>query len=146
MATLLAKLQEECYMKQRRILCKAFVLLLCLSAGYCVQGGQVIHRPQKTDGGAVSAAKPVVSYAKLPLSFEANQGQTDKRVKFLSRGPGYTLFLTGDEVTLELQDPGAKSQDSGTRAKPLRAMSLLQSPKDHGLRTKDDGQPGLSCG
>jgi len=28
------------------------------------------------------------SYGKLPLSFEANQGQTDERVKFLSRGPG----------------------------------------------------------
>ena len=26
------------------------------------------------------------AYGKLPLSFEANQGQTDKRVKFLARG------------------------------------------------------------
>jgi hypothetical protein len=138
--TLLAKLQEECYMKQRRILCKACVFLLCLSAGYVVQGGQVIHQPQKTDGDAVSAAKPVVSHAKLPMSFEANQGQTDKRVKFLSRGPGYTLFLTGDEVPLELQEAGAKSQDSRTRAEPLRAMSLLQSPKDRGPRTTDKGR------
>jgi len=28
----------------------------------------------------------VEAYGKLPLSFEANQGQTDKRVKFLARG------------------------------------------------------------
>jgi hypothetical protein len=34
------------------------------------------------------------SYGKLPLSFEANQGQTDPQVKFLSRGKGYSLFLT----------------------------------------------------
>jgi len=30
----------------------------------------------------------------VPLRFEANQGQADPRVKFLSRGNGYTLFLT----------------------------------------------------
>jgi hypothetical protein len=32
--------------------------------------------------------KMVRSYGKLPLSFEANQGQTDAGVKFLSRGSG----------------------------------------------------------
>lgn len=29
----------------------------------------------------------------LPLRFEANQGQTDEKVRFVSRNPGYTLFL-----------------------------------------------------
>jgi hypothetical protein len=43
------------------------------------------------------------NYGKLPLSFEANQGQTDARVKFLSRGSGYTLFLTGDEAVFSLR-------------------------------------------
>ena len=47
----------------------------------------------------------------LPLSFEPNQGQTDSRVKFLSRGSGYTLFLTGDEAVLSL-----RSQESGVRS------------------------------
>src|SRR5208282_3820944 len=32
--------------------------------------------------------KLVASYGKLPLSFEANQGQTDARVRFLARGGG----------------------------------------------------------
>lgn len=32
------------------------------------------------------------SYGKLPLSFEANWGQTNPQVKFLSRGSGYSLF------------------------------------------------------
>ncbi len=36
----------------------------------------------------------VDTYGKLPLSFEANVGQTDDQAKFLSRGSGYTLFLT----------------------------------------------------
>ena len=33
---------------------------------------------------------------RLPLSFEPNQGQTAPAVKFLSRGPGYTVFLTSE--------------------------------------------------
>jgi hypothetical protein len=42
------------------------------------------------------------SYGKLPLSFEANHGQTDTQVKFLSRIGGYMLFLTGDEAVMAL--------------------------------------------
>jgi uncharacterized protein (TIGR03437 family) len=34
------------------------------------------------------------------LSFEANAGQTDPRVQFLSRGNGHTLFLTSTEAVL----------------------------------------------
>jgi hypothetical protein len=44
----------------------------------------------------------IQSYGKLPLSFEPNRGQTDSRVNFLSRGGGYTLFLTGNEAVLSL--------------------------------------------
>jgi hypothetical protein len=50
--------------------------------------------------------KIVESYGKLPLSFEANQGQTDANVKFLSRGSGYTLFLTGNEAVFSLRSSG----------------------------------------
>lgn len=38
------------------------------------------------------------TYGKLLLSFEANHGQTDPKVKFLSRGKGYGLFLTSTEA------------------------------------------------
>jgi hypothetical protein len=41
-------------------------------------------------------------YGQLPLQFEANQGQDDPSVKFLSRGPGYGVFLTPTEVVLVL--------------------------------------------
>ena len=51
----------------------------------------------------------IANYGKLPLSFEANQGQTDRTVKFLSRGRGYALFLTGDEAVLTL---GRESQNA----------------------------------
>lgn len=43
------------------------------------------------------------SYGKLPLQFEANQGQQPAQVKFLSRGKDYTVFLTPDGATLSLR-------------------------------------------
>src|SRR5215467_1093778 len=39
----------------------------------------------------------------LPMQFERNAGQTDSQVQFLSRGPGYTLFLTPTEAVLSLR-------------------------------------------
>jgi hypothetical protein len=42
------------------------------------------------------------SFAKLPMSFEANHGQTDPKVEFVSRGSGYTLFLTKNEAVFSL--------------------------------------------
>ena len=52
--------------------------------------------PAKTP--AANKPQVVENYGKLPLSFEANRGQTDSRVDFLSRGGGYTLFLTPTEA------------------------------------------------
>src|SRR5258707_1388618 len=43
------------------------------------------------------------NYGKLPLHFEANQGQTHDQVKFLARGSGYGLFLTSTESVLVLR-------------------------------------------
>ncbi|MGE0820512.1 MAG: SBBP repeat-containing protein [Candidatus Binatia bacterium] len=44
------------------------------------------------------------TYGQIPLSFEANTGQTNERVKFLSRGQGYALFLTATEAVLTLKN------------------------------------------
>jgi hypothetical protein len=41
-----------------------------------------------------------VGYGNLPLSFEPNHGQTDPRVKFVSRAGNRTLWLTSDEAVL----------------------------------------------
>ncbi|WP_420266126.1 SBBP repeat-containing protein [Candidatus Magnetominusculus dajiuhuensis] len=40
------------------------------------------------------------SYGKLPIAFEANEGQTDPKVKYTAKGQGYTLFLTPQEFVL----------------------------------------------
>ncbi|MBW4696694.1 MAG: hypothetical protein KME03_02115 [Aphanocapsa lilacina HA4352-LM1] len=57
------------------------------------------------------------AYGKLPLSFEANLGQTDRQVRFLSRGRGYSLFLMPTEATIALSKPkGLGSDNLGTRS------------------------------
>jgi len=51
-------------------------------------------------------AERTTDYGKLPLSFEANQGQADARVKFVARGPGYGVLLTGRDAVLTLAHGG----------------------------------------
>ncbi len=47
------------------------------------------------------AASPIApAFGKLPLSFEPNRGQADPRVQFVSRGPGFTLYLAPGEALL----------------------------------------------
>src|SRR5450631_8482 len=43
------------------------------------------------------------NYGRLPLKFEANHGQTDSQVKFLSKGKGYSAFLTSGSMVLSLR-------------------------------------------
>ena len=64
------------------------------------------------------------TYGKLPIRFEANEGQTDARVKFMARGAGYSVFLTGDEAVLQLRK--GKSGDVGAeeREKPMADRSV----------------------
>ncbi len=50
------------------------------------------------------------AYGKLPMRFEANRGQTAAPVKFLSRGAGYSLFLTRREAVLSLTKPQRTSK------------------------------------
>src|SRR5205809_8142001 len=45
---------------------------------------------------AVTQTRIAGAYGQIPLSFEANVGQTDAQVNFVSRGNGYALFLTPD--------------------------------------------------
>lgn len=48
----------------------------------------------------------MAAYTKLPISFEANVGQTESAVRFLSRGQGYTFFVTRSaEAVLVLGKP-----------------------------------------
>ena len=70
----------------------------------------------------------VMAYRNLPLSFEANRGQTDNQVKFIARGEGYTLFLTPRGAVFSLRwFVKRASEDSdlcgGSGAKVVRTHS-----------------------
>ncbi len=43
------------------------------------------------------------AYGNLPISFEANAGQTNAEVQYLTRGNGYALFLTSTSAVLDLE-------------------------------------------
>jgi hypothetical protein len=72
---------------------------------------------QAAQGTPDPATKPaiVANYGRIPLHFEPNQGQTDEAVKFLTRGHGYSLFMTSSEVvmTLRQRDKSAIPIDPG---------------------------------
>lgn len=66
----------------------------------------------------------------LPLSFEANTGQTDARVKFLSRGSNYGLYLTSDEAVMVF--PSHKRRDNkikNAHSLGSESLPLPDSPK-----------------
>jgi len=68
---------------------------------------------------ALPRGRLIEGYGKLPLSFEANQGQTDSQVRFLARGRGYALYLTSTEAVLALTRPPARSSPAPHRRAPL---------------------------
>ncbi|NQT82476.1 SBBP repeat-containing protein, partial [bacterium] len=70
----------------------------------CVRDSQSGSRKHSVARGAVSQEAIRTAYGKTPLSFELNRGQTDAEVRFLSRGNGYTLFLTRTEAVLALRN------------------------------------------
>jgi HYDIN/CFA65/VesB-like, Ig-like domain/Beta-propeller repeat/Cep192 domain 4 len=67
-----------------------------------------------------------IRYARLPMSFERNEGQVDGRVKYLSRGLGYTLFLTGDGAVLKLQGESEGGQSGPRTPNPQTRSSVLR--------------------
>jgi Beta-propeller repeat/Bacterial Ig-like domain (group 1) len=76
-------------------------------------------RPAEPD--AATQGRLREHYGRLPLSFEKNQGQSDRRVEFISRGRGYTMFLTrGGEAVMALS--GGGSLDPRT----LRAWHVVE--------------------
>jgi hypothetical protein len=92
-----------------------------------------------TPAPAARVSELVASYGKLPLSFEANQGQTDEAVKFLARGRGFGLFLTGDEavLTLERSPVGGKGPSSKVNGRLPGTPKTSRWTTGPGARTTD---------
>ncbi|HEU4786589.1 MAG TPA: hypothetical protein VFS57_04250, partial [Gemmatimonadaceae bacterium] len=82
----------------------------------------VLHPASARSLSNARGREVVERYAKFPLHFEPNQGQTDSQVQFLSRGNGYALFLTRTESVLTL-----RSSDAVVRMKLLGANTAARA-------------------
>ena len=118
---------------------RAYIVCLfqCLSAAlFWAQSNPIPLADQTAKGaspiGASTAdagaqARILHQYGKLPLSFEANHGQADGRVKFLSRTGDFTLFLTSDEAVLALSGKRAKNPALKRAAGGVLRMKLRKA-------------------
>jgi len=100
-----------------------FSILAVVSTGL----GETPRKP-----ASVPEPKTKSELLSLPLSFEANQGQTDPAVKFFSRGDGYALFLTPDSAVFKLRSVPGTSSPAVVRMKLAGANSR---PKISGAQT-----------
>ena len=106
----------------------ALVALAISSSLNCATAAQAVSSANAAADGKQFSA----NFGKMPLSFQANQGQTEPGVQFLSRGPGYSLFLAQGEVILNLEPELAASQTARPEAGPvdtLRMKLLGANPK-----------------
>ena len=76
--------------------------------------------------------------ATIPLAFEANEGQADSKVRYLARGPGYSLLLGPEEATLVAKPTGKTSAPPD--AVQMRLIDAATSPRI----TPQDPLPGRS--
>ncbi|HEV2424911.1 MAG TPA: SBBP repeat-containing protein [Terriglobia bacterium] len=90
---------KTCADSIQKPICGAIALLAMATALAAQSGAPAEH----------NRAQLAQTYLQLPLSFEPNQGQTEARVKFTAHGPGYTLFLTGDQAVLRLNNAQANA-------------------------------------
>ena len=93
---------------------------------------------QSANAAPTPAGRSAAPLADLPLTFEKNRGQTDDRVGYLARGPGYNIFLTSSEAVLTLPRPkAARGAQSIVR---MQLVGAVAHPKMAGL----DALPGTA--
>lgn len=89
-------------------------------------------------GNRKNLVREKTEYGKLPVLFEANKGQTDRAVKFISRSSGYTLFLTETEAQLTLKVEDADSEVKSEYTNP-KVESASRKIKTDTLKMKFSG-------
>src|SRR5215213_11364475 len=118
------------------------LLSLVLMLGCLISSLAISHRSAnariETSNNTLPGEQPAsekINLSQRAFSFEVNQGQTDARVKFLSRGPGYTLFLTPTEAVLSLRQKQDQTQ-AIVRMKMIGANSNPEVSGEDKMRGK----------
>ena len=87
-----------------------------------IAGWQVWPNGDSVISSASTIAQLSQNWGQLPLSFEANKGQTDAPVAFLARGQGYTLFLTSTEAVLSLTKSSTPQRNTNSALAKVRPV------------------------
>ena len=82
---------------------RGLVLLVLLVLGAVLLFKHDATTPH-SNSSASTPSQIQASLARLPISFEPNQGQSDTQVQFLAHGHGYGLYLTQSEAVLILPE------------------------------------------
>ena len=94
--------------------------------------------PERAQSTPAQAPAGVASFAKLPLSFEPNQGQAEPGAKFISRDTGYTLSLNAGEAVLSLRRGVAvQSRVQLGKPKDLQTSRLMNSTAHWVFQTRN---------
>ncbi len=109
-----------------------FLLLSILLTVFNPVGHKPLRVPSPVQDIPASKARVLRSYRALPMSFEVNQGQADRSLRFLARGQGYTILLKPSEATLALESPGPRAR------LPLKAQGQ-PTPSTRVLRMRIEG-------
>jgi hypothetical protein len=97
--------------------------VLAATAGSAASSSQEAALQMPLQTKVLQGGRVQTSYGNLPLTFEANQGQTSSAVKFLSRGKGYTAFLTAGGIILFLHpNQPVPVQTSGNIGVPNKSL------------------------
>jgi hypothetical protein len=85
-------MQHACFVSLFLCLTTTFLLAQSSPVPLINQSAGVVAPRSVAQSNPKAQARVLDSYGKLPLSFEANHGQTDGRVKFPSRTGGTRSF------------------------------------------------------
>lgn len=85
--------------------------------------GSSPSRATPSESHEATRRRVVERYSRLPLSFEANSGQADSQVQFVSRGLGYDLFLTSTEAVMIMNAAAPNAAAASTARSTLGRVS-----------------------
>ena len=108
------------------ILLLVFTSLLCLSTAAISAKSTMNARTTKL-------------YGKLPLSFVENQGQLNKQVRFVIRGPRASAFFRNDGVTFDLWNPVKKDPQNSTKRTNFKKSKKNEMQKHSALKLTFNG-------
>jgi hypothetical protein len=132
----------------RALSCATFILsgLSLIAAPARAADGQP-SSPAKASDSAEQKQQAQSNYGKLPMSFEPNVGQAPGDARFISHGRGYTVLLTdqGATVQMDKRDAPTSFRMKLLGSKPASASAADQLPGHSNYYIGSDPSSGTSA-